>query len=183
MSKCSSSADTVTLIKLPDEVQVHVLTYLRAFDLAPLQQTCIFYRNPSLTDKVVTYFVDHVYGADLTDGIVKTKTHTMTNPQPKGGGLRGKNSLKSPPVPPSETASNDNSKYTLEHLRSIELTVVARLLSLPEPKTGYYVSKSWVKKTLLWLEAVNEPTHNSNCSNPKKLTKKQQRQRNRRYVS
>lgn len=54
--------------------------------------------------------------------------------------------------------------------------MVARLLSLPEPKTGFYVSRSWIKKTLLWLEANASNGHTS----PKKLSKKQQRQRNRR---
>eukprot|EP00529_Nitzschia_sp_RCC80_P012674 CAMPEP_0113497662 /NCGR_PEP_ID=MMETSP0014_2-20120614/30748_1 /TAXON_ID=2857 /ORGANISM="Nitzschia sp." /LENGTH=594 /DNA_ID=CAMNT_0000391613 /DNA_START=665 /DNA_END=2449 /DNA_ORIENTATION=+ /assembly_acc=CAM_ASM_000159 len=92
--------------------------------------------------------------------------------------------------------------YTLEDLRTIELNVCARVLSLPEPKTGFYVSKAWIKKTLLWLEKVNEPEESSasfssaatspssnrkgkgnssnNNNNNKKLSKKQQRQRNRR---
>ena len=80
----------------------------------------------------------------------------------------------------------------------IELNVCARVLSLPEPKTGFYVSKAWIKKTLLWLEKVNELEESSSASaaatavsssskkkgkgnsNNKKLSKKQQRQRNRR---
>jgi hypothetical protein len=229
MSKCSPSADTITLTKLPDEVQVHILTYLRAFDLAPMQQTCTFYHNPVLVDKVVTYYIDNVYGTELTVGIIKTAAATTTNttqsdtddskitqkggkknhhhPRKMGGkgGSKGKYSLKSPPPlppppPPAEsngtiTNTSTTDKYTLEHLRSIELTVVARVLSLPEPKTGFYVSKSWIKKTLLWLEKVNDPNelvntsdgataqHSSRNNKTKKLSKKQQRQLNRRYVS
>jgi hypothetical protein len=68
---------------------------------------------------------------------------------------------------------NASGTYTLGDLRNMELTVVARLLSSPEPKTGFYVSKSWIKKTLLWLDKVNSAP-------PKKLTKKQVRQRQRR---
>jgi hypothetical protein len=52
---------------------------------------------------------------------------------------------------------------------------VARILSSPEPKTGFYVSKSWIKKTLLWLDKQNTVVP------PKKLTKKQVRQRQRRF--
>jgi hypothetical protein len=226
MSKCSASTDTITLIKLPDEVQVHILTYLRAFDLAPMQQTCTFYHNPVLVDKVVTYYIDNIYGTDLTVGIIKTAAATTNTTQSdmddskitqKGGkknhrhprkmggkaGSKGKNSLKAPPPlppPPAEsnctiTSTSTTDKYALEHLRSIELTVVARVLSLPEPKTGFYISKSWIKKTLLWLEKVNNPNelvntsdgataqHSSSNNKTKKLSKKQQRQRNRRYVS
>jgi len=65
------------------------------------------------------------------------------------------------------------------------LAVVAHVLSLPEPKSGYFVSKSWIQKTLLWLEKVNDTTNEavsqqSRGTPKKKLTKKQQRQRARR---
>jgi hypothetical protein len=194
-----------------------------------MQQTCTFYHNPVLVDKVVTYYIDNVYGTELTVGIIKTaaaaaaaattnttqsdtddskitqkggkKNHHHPRKMGGKGGSKGKNSLKAlpplpPPPPPAAAESNGTitntsttDKYTLEHLRSIELTVVARVLSLPEPKTGFYVSKSWIKKTLLWLEKVNDPNdgamtqHSSSNNKTKKLSKKQQRQRNRRYVS
>lgn len=122
---------------------MHMLTYLRAYDLSAVQQTCHFYNDATLINDVVVYTSEHVYTPDLTAGMARP------------------------------TTKEEGEKYTLEHLRNIELTVVARLLSLPEPKSGFYVSKSWVKKTLLWLETVNKPP-------PKKMNKKQQRQRARR---
>lgn len=193
MSTCLSTA-SLTLLNLPDECQVHILSFLRAFDLAPVVQTCRFYRNEDRIHKVVTYFAQHVYGPKLTKGILTISEDAAGEDDPKKSskkavkkskkGGKPMEDLKKPP--PSVAASQESAapKYTLGHLRSIELTVVARVLSLPEPKTGFYVSKSWIKKTLLWLEAVNEPPANSatasNGKSPKKLSKKQQRQRDRR---
>lgn len=134
----SSSKNLLSTV--PHEVQVHLLSYLRAFDLSAVQQTCRFYNDENLIHSVVTHIAEHVYTPELTKDVVKPK----------------------------------KAKYTLDNLRNIELTVVARVLSLPEPKSGYYVSKSWIRKTLLWLEKVNEPPP------AKKLSKKQQRQRARR---
>jgi hypothetical protein len=125
---------------MPSELQVHILTYLRAFDLSAVQQTCTFYNNSDLIDNVVTHMMNQVYTPKLTQGVYASGT------------------------------------YTLGHLRNMELTVIARLLSSPEPKTGFYVSKSWIKKTLLWLDKINSEQQPS----PKKLTKKQIRQRQRR---
>lgn len=127
-----------TLLSTPLEIQINILTYLRAYDLFAVQQTCRSYNDPGLIHEVVTFASDHVYGEE------------------------------------TDNARNRKGKYTLENLRNLELKVVARALSSPEPKTGYYVSKSWVKKTLLWLEKMNEPAP------AKKLSKKQQRQRTRR---
>jgi hypothetical protein len=127
----------MTLILMPSELQVHILTYLRALDLSAVQQTCTYYNNSDLVDAVVTHMMYHVYTPELTQGV------------------------------------NASGRYTLGNLRNMELTVIARLLSSPEPKTGFYVSKSWIKKTLLWLDMVNS------ASPRKKLTKKQFRQRQR----
>ena len=195
MSTCPSTA-SLTLLKLPDECQVHILSFLRAFDLGPLQQTCKYYRNEDRIDKVVKYFAQHVYGPEFTKDIVTIeedaageeedakKPSKTSVKKTKKGGKRKANLKKPPPASSQESAASSAPKYTLQHLRAIELTVVARVLSLPEPKTGFYVSKSWIKKTLLWLEAANEPLSNAtataNGKTPKKLSKKQQRQRNRR---
>jgi hypothetical protein len=46
--------------------------------------------------------------------------------------------------------------YTFEHLRNMELLVVARVLNSPEPTTGFVVSKSWCKTALCWLEGQQE---------------------------
>jgi hypothetical protein len=135
---------SITLQTIPRELQLNLLTYLRAYDLSAVQQTCRLYNEPDLIDSLVHYVADHVYSPQYTKNIAKPE--------------KGK----------------EQTKYTLEHLRSIELTVVARVLSLPEPKQGFYISKAWIKKTLLWLETVNEPHSKKN------LNKKQQRQRARR---
>jgi hypothetical protein len=50
----------------------------------------------------------------------------------------------------------DEPLYTFEHLRNMELLVVARVLNSPEPATGYVVSKSWCKTALCWLEGQQE---------------------------
>jgi hypothetical protein len=140
----SSDSDAIKgLLQIPCEVQVHILTFLRAYDLSAVQLTCRFYNNKELVDKVVHHMKDNVYTPELTKGI-----------------------------------GNPSEMFTLEHLRNMELVVVARVLSLPEPKTGFYVSKSWIKKTLLWLEEKDATLVGKR--QPKKLNKKQQRQRNRR---
>lgn len=144
-SATATTAPALTLQTIPREMQVFLLSYLRAYDLSAVQQTCKFYNDPDLIDSLVLYAADQVYDPQFTKDIVQ---------------------------PENEKAKK--TKYTLEHLRNIELTVVARVLSLPEPKNGFYVSKAWIKKTLLWLETVNEPPRK------KKLNKKQQRQRARR---
>jgi hypothetical protein len=144
MSASTKPRATTTIEDLPREVQVNILTYLRAYDLSAVQLTCRFFNDTDLIDNVVRYSAEHVYCPTFT--------------------VRQENGIAP-------------TTYTLEHLRNIELTVVARILSLPEPKQGFYVSKSWVKRTLLWLEAVNEPPPENSS---KKLNKKQQRQRARR---
>lgn len=179
------------LISLPNECQINILAFLRAYDLTAVQQTCRFYNHPQRIHSVVSYLVDQVYspnlckGTDLLDG----KKDSKVSPKKAAGkGCKKKG--------PSSGGSGDDTAggsfgatseatvvlYTLEDLRTIELNVVARILSLPEPKSGFYVSKSWIKKTLLWLEKVNEPAPSSalSSSSSKKMTKKQQRQRNRR---
>jgi hypothetical protein len=132
---------SVTIITIPREIQINILTYLRAYDIFAVQQTCRSYNDPDLIHEVVTFASKHVY-----------EEQTLS----------------------TNVTGNRKGNYTLENLRNLELTVVARALSSPEPKTGFYVSKSWVKKTLLWLEQLNEPPPT------KKMSKKQQRQRARR---
>jgi hypothetical protein len=51
--------------------------------------------------------------------------------------------------------------YTYEMLRNMEMLVVARVLSRPEPPvhertTCFYVSKSWCRAALRWLEVQEE---------------------------
>jgi hypothetical protein len=145
--------------------------------------------------------VHHVYGAEYTDGIIEmidpsvANNSNSSNRKNNGQNHHTRNKKNTNRKHPQKSSTFDNSdsdagatagkpfKYTLAHLRLIELAVVAHVLSLPEPKTGYFVSKSWIKKTLLWLEKVNDPECHpcAPAATPrKKLTKKQQRQRNRR---
>ena len=141
MTVSAEPATKVGIQSVPREVQVNILTYLRAYDLSAVQLTCRFFNDSDLIDGVVRYSAEHVYSPQFTQEVVKQENGTAPT------------------------------MYTLEHLRTIELTVVARVLSSPEPKHGFYVSKSWVKKTLLWLEAVNEFPAGS--SSNKKKTKHQ----------
>lgn len=63
--------------------------------------------------------------------------------------------------------------YTFEHLRNMELLVVARVLNTPEPTTGFVVSKSWCKAALNWLEGQQHPS--DSCEKKKKPKKKGKR--------
>ena len=101
--------------------------------------------------------------------------------------------------------------YTYEMLRNMEMLVVARVLSRPEPplherSSAFYVSKSWCRAALRWLEVQEEERKDREerhrvaeeakaaCATPtkrgkksphpgssgkKKLSRKQQRQRDR----
>jgi hypothetical protein len=210
MSKCPSQEKFV-LITLPNECQTNILSFLRAFELTSVQQTCRYYNDPQRIHTVIGYFVDHVYGPDLAKGSTllenkmmminnRTSSTVGSGPSSSYSSRKGKSNKggthhhKADAPSTAGTASAGTAiatttvLYTLEDLRTIELNVVARVLSLPEPKSGFYVSKAWIKKTLLWLEKVNEPpsavehtsSSSSNSKSSRKLTKKQQRQRNRR---
>lgn len=136
---------------LPTELQVNILTYLRAYDLVSVQLTCHALGSPQLTHAIVLHTSEHVYPPELTKGFA------------------------SPCVAGIEVGP----LYTYETLKSMEMLVVARVLSRPEPASGgFYVSKSWCKAALQWLEVQQE---SMNKTKPKKkLSKKQQRIRNRR---
>lgn len=155
------STTPTTLLFIPSEIQVHILTYLRALDLSALQQTCRFYNDPELIHNIVAFTAEHVFlGADVA----------LSEPSSTGKSDKKGRSISSP----------GPSCYTIQHLRELELSVVARLLSSPEPKTGYYVSRSWVRSTLLWLEKVHTSDNAPGGSPKKKMSKKQLRQRTRR---
>jgi hypothetical protein len=157
----SSSSATLArtaplLLLLPHELQVHLLTFLRAYDLSALQQTCKYYANAELVHAVVLTTAEQVYPADLTQGFA------VTSPL------------------------NSSSLYTLGHLRNMEWLVVARVLSRPEPRSGggFYISKSWCRTALQWLEAQQQrqqqqqqqqPQGPAFGKKPKKLSRKQQK--------
>mmetsp|Transcript_7796 Transcript_7796/g.11194 ORF Transcript_7796/g.11194 Transcript_7796/m.11194 type:complete len:590 (-) Transcript_7796:46-1815(-) len=147
---------------LPTEIHVHILTFLRAYDLSAVQLSCKYFHDHTLTETIVKHFAEHVYPEELTNGYDTPMVH-----------------------PDSET------KMSYQHLRNMEMLVVARVLSRPEPVTGFYVSKSWCRTALKWLELQQEELqreaqqHNSTSNHhhskkKKKMSKKQQRIRNRR---
>ena len=64
-------------------------------------------------------------------------------------------------VPATTIASPADKVLTYEMLRNMEMLVVARVLSRPEPPvherdTCFYVSKSWCRAALRWLEVQEE---------------------------
>jgi hypothetical protein len=61
----------------------------------------------------------------------------------------------------STSARPEEKVYTYEMLRNMEMLVVARVLSRPEPpiherSNCFYVSKSWCRTALRWLEVQEE---------------------------
>jgi hypothetical protein len=144
----------------PHDVQVNILTYLRAYDLAALQQTCNFYRNPHLVHEIVVHFAEAVYPEEYTKGFAQEAVSL-----PKKQKATGK---------AASMVQSKTDLYIYENLRNMEILVVARVLNSPEPATGFFVSKSWCKTALRWLEVQQEPSRPQ-----KKLSKKKQRMRDR----
>lgn len=160
-----------------------------------VHQTCVHYANGHLIHKIVQHTAEHVYPNSLTAGFDQ---QPLTNGSSTFGGA----GCRSPPTKsfksttnstasdsstttasttPLDNNNNNNKNYhfTLEHLRNMELLVVARVLSRPEPKQGgYFVSKSWCKTALQWLELQQDASVKQQA--PKKLSKKKQRLRQRR---
>ena len=131
------AAAELLLFLIPKEIHVIVLSYLRAYDLAFVQQTCRFFNCPELITRVILHTASHIYPPELTDGF----DHIVQgNPTPK----------------------DSHGNFTnYEPMKNIETLVVARVLARPEPplherKNGYYVSKAWCKTALQWLESQQD---------------------------
>lgn len=161
---------------------VHCLTFLRAYDLAALQQTCTFFRNPELVHSVVVHFAESIYPEEFTKGFSQEPTTTATATTAGSSGNVAATKSKEKKAPPSTGKASSPTPlppkpelYTFEHLRNMEILVVARVLNSPEPADGFFVSKSWCKTALLWLETQQEPRR----PQKKKLSKKKQRMRDR----
>ena len=127
---------------LPPELHVQVLTFLRAEDLSRLQRTCSTFNDPDLICTIIDNFANVVYPPDLSAGF---DTPAI------GGEVNTVN------------PNNQRMFLSYEALRNMEMLVVARILSRPEPSIskvkstcGYYVSKSWIRTTLKWLDAQAE---------------------------
>jgi hypothetical protein len=192
----SSSSTTPTLITLPTELQLNLLTYLRAYDLVQVQQVCQHFCNPLLIHKIVQHTAEYVYPPAMTAGfdqqplsgtnesvVKKSKVSSSSAKKPTRKKGTSSSSLTSPSSKSTTAPTTGNqdeeddipNKYTFEHLHNMELLVVARVLSRPEPATGYFVSKSWCKSALRWLELQQDDARKN-----KKISKKKQRLRERR---
>ena len=206
----SKSISHVT--EFPLELQVNILTYLRAYDLATVHRTCRFFRDPQLVHAIVVHAAERVYPLELTRGfdqqpVLSSRTTSEGDPTPASNkqGATNKGPVR---TAAASTNTASSTLYTFEHLRNMELLVVARVLSRPEPPLddrdnnngragGYYVSKSWCKTALKWLEwqqerqqqyaaqqqaaAAAQSHHHKKNNHNKKLSKKQQRLRQRKY--
>jgi len=179
--------ESLTLRKLPTELQVNLLTYLRAYDLSAVQLTCRHFGNPLLVDAIVRHTAEHVYPPSLTAGFDEQPLSTSSAASNMSKSATNKTSNKKganrADLTASSTQPSEPSRvlYTFEHLRNMELLVIARVLSRPEPQTGFFVSKSWCKTALRWLEEKQQQAaEKHNNHNNKKLSKKKQRIRNRR---
>ena len=51
------ASPTSSLISLPDEVQVHILSFLQSFDLGPVVETCRFYHDPQRIHQYVIFII------------------------------------------------------------------------------------------------------------------------------
>lgn len=127
------------LLQIPPELHITVLTYLRATDLSSLQQTCKTFSNRKLIKDTITTFATKIYPPSLTTGY-------------------------DTPAISGEVQSVFEERPTFEILRNMEMLLVARVLSRPEPlsserrmdKNCFYVSKAWCKAALKWLEVQEE---------------------------
>ena len=123
------------------DVQISIYTYLRATDLSSLQRTSRHFANRTLINAIVRHTAEHVYPPSLTEGF----------DTPAIGG----------PVHAQTNEGGTDVVLTYEMLRNMEMLVVARVLSRPEPpprerEAGFYVSKSWCRTALRWLEVQQE---------------------------
>ena len=184
----------------PRELNLNILTYLRATDLSALQRTSRVFNNRDLIAAVVDhcanvvvscclwsivvhqyeflvhplslpdkYYPSHLltllfssqYPSELTDGfdtpIVSGEVRSVDVAVKKGTrkSCNGQLLLTTSAPTPEEKV------YTYEMLRNMEMLVVARVLSRPEPpiherSNGFYVSKSWCRAALRWLEVQEE---------------------------
>lgn len=186
-----TDSNCLLLQALPLELHLCILTFLRATDLSAVQQTCRFFNNRELIHNVVEHTSRFVYPPELTQGF---DTPVI------GGSLYA---LKTP-CDQFDIADTKQSKiyHSYEAMRNMEMLVVARVLNRPEPALSeregcFYVSKSWCRAALRWLEVQQEERENkmkqylveSRChvgkkgrkKEEKRLSKKEQRIRQRRF--
>lgn len=190
-----------SLQTFPLEIQVRTLSFLRAVDLSKVTQTSkYFWQNKNLQNAVVEFVADHVYPTRWTEGFeLQPTSKPVSVRKTRSSSLGSQEEAKRPKSRSSSLGSleeNNNTGgggptlvkvktlYTFEHLQNMELLVLARALSSPEPSTGYVVSKSWCKSALLWLEGRQQHHHhNNNDTNSGKKKKKKQKKAKQRQIN
>lgn len=126
------------ILQLPPELYVNILTFLRANDLSSLQRSCRTFNDRNLIHSIIETFANSVYPPELSQG------------------------FDTPAIGGEVHALNPHNQFwTYEALRNMEMLVVARILSRPEPPrstcgNAYYVSKNWCRAALKWLEVQAE---------------------------
>jgi hypothetical protein len=170
------------------------------------------------TLSLIVFIVIIQYPSELTQGfdtpIVSGEVKSMSFVAKKGAKIVKKEAKKGKPAALTLAVVSTEKTYTYEMLRNMEMLVVARVLSRPEPpiqerESAFYVSKSWCRAALRWLEVQEEErkereerhrtaeeakaaaaaatpkkgkkkTPHPGSSGKKKLSRKEQRQRDRR---
>ena len=142
-----------TFLDLPPELHLSILTHLRAVDLGLLSLSCKSFSNPQLIQQCMDHFATKVYPPNLTEGY---DTPIICGVVPNGNN-ESTSTLKESDSPGSYDPLPKFKSFEL--LRDMEMLVVARVLSRPEPsltqrsESGcFYVSKTWCRSALRWLE-------------------------------
>jgi hypothetical protein len=131
------TSSTPTLITLPTELQLNLLTYLRANDLVYVQHVCKHFCNPVLIHKIVQHTAEHVYPPAWTAGFdqqpltgtserskssssASAKSTTKRTSTISKTSLSSTSSSKSITFPTADDDADDiQDKYTFEHLRNM----------------------------------------------------------------
>lgn len=156
-------ASPTDLASFPRELHLNMLTFLRATDLSALQRTCRCFNHRELVVAVVERHATDVYPSELTEGfdtpIVSGEVRSVAVVANTGSHAPPMSSAAA--AAPSAPSAAPAKVYTYEVLRNMEMLVVARVLSRPEPPVHqrdacFYVSKSWCRAALRWLEVQEE---------------------------
>lgn len=177
-SSTTSTTSKSPLLSMAFELQVHWLTFLRAYDLGVMQQTCHFYSNPVLIDATVRKLQQLYEPLDPPSSSADPSRHSSMT-------MTATPTLHRRPTPLSPLVSppSDTTSLTFRELRYMEMRAVTKALQRPEPSHGYFVSKSWCKHALKWLETQQQETmlwKKTSTSHPRRLSKKKMRLQQRR---
>jgi len=128
------------------------------------RKTCRTFNNGTMISRTVLHFASEVYPPELTKGfdtpivageaalVSKKKRTSQTINSSSHAHVNDCNSSHVQQMIP---------QHTYESLRNMEMLVVARVLSRPEPPPsqrdgGFYVSKAWCRQALRWLDVQAE---------------------------